>query len=404
MIRNYLNQISKKIIHKNLKMISEGTLKIIEGNKHYVFGQDPNLIAVIRVNNLRFYSEVLFGGSIGASESFIHKSWDSDNLTKVIQLMALNQSTMDYMEGPFKTLIAPFLKVLHAYNKNTLYGSKRNIAQHYDLSNQFFSLFLDKTMMYSSAIYKKKSDKLEAAAIHKLDAICKKLCLKKEHQVIEIGSGWGGFAIYAAKNYGCHVTTTTISKAQFDYVQEKIKKLKLQGLVTVLFKDYRELDGKYDKLVSIEMIEAVGHHFYNSYFAKISNLLKNDGDALIQAITIRDQRYRQALKSVDFIQKYIFPGSCIPSINAMQNAMTQSGDMVINDINDIGQHYARTLSDWKKRFINNYNKIIKLGFDESFMRMWLFYFSYCEGGFLEKSISDIHLHITKRGYRNKILK
>ena len=152
------------------------------------------------------------------------------------------------------------------------------------------------------------------------------------------------------------------------------------------------------------MIEAVGHHFYNSYFAKISNLLKNDGDALIQAITIRDQRYRQALKSVDFIQKYIFPGSCIPSINAMQNAMTQSGDMVINDINDIGQHYARTLSDWKKRFINNYNKIIKLGFDESFMRMWLFYFSYCEGGFLEKSISDIHLHITKRGYRNKILK
>ena len=402
MIRNLFNKISKEIVHRNLSRVSKGTLIITDGKQKYRFGFDSSLTAEITVNNRSFYSEVLLGGSIGASEAFIHKSWSSRNLTKVIQFMARNQSTMDKIEGPFKLLIAPFLRVLHSLNKNTLYGSKQNIAQHYDLSNNFFSLFLDQSMMYSSAIYSKKTDSLEVAAEHKLNVICKKLQLNKSHRIIEIGSGWGGFAIFAAKNYGCHITTTTISREQYTFVRKKIKEQNLQNHIKVVFKDYRELTGKYDKLVSIEMIEAVGHQFYDTYFAKISKLLKDDGDGLIQAITIRDQRYKQALGTVDFIQKYIFPGSCIPSINAIQDSMTTSGDMVINDILDIGIHYARTLSVWRKRFITHSDEILELGFDEVFIRKWLFYFSYCEGGFLEKSISDVHIHITKPEYRNVI--
>ena len=402
MIRNLFNKISKEIVHRNLSGVSKGTIIITEGKQKYRFGFDSSLTAEITVNNRSFYSEVLLGGSIGASEAFIHKSWSSRNLTKVIQFMARNQSTMDKIEGPFKLLIAPFLRVLHSLNKNTLYGSKQNIAQHYDLSNNFFSLFLDQSMMYSSAIYSKKTDSLEVAAEHKLNVICKKLQLNKSHRIIEIGSGWGGFAIFAAKNYGCHITTTTISREQYTFVRKKIKEQNLQNHIKVVFKDYRELTGKYDKLVSIEMIEAVGHQFYDTYFAKISKLLKDDGDGLIQAITIRDQRYKQALGTVDFIQKYIFPGSCIPSINAIQDSMTTSGDMVINDILDIGIHYARTLSVWRKRFITHSDEILELGFDEVFIRKWLFYFSYCEGGFLEKSISDVHIHITKPEYRNVI--
>jgi len=298
--------------------------------------------------------------------------------------------------------MAPVLRMFHALNRNTLYGSKKNIARHYDLSNKFFSLFLDSTMMYSSAIYPNKTSSIEVAAEYKLDVICKKLDLNKSHRVVEIGSGWGGFAIYAAKNYGCHVTTTTISKEQYKYVREKIKQLKLEKHIKIIFKDYRELTGKYDKLVSIEMIEAVGHKFYDSYFQKVSELLNQNGDALIQAITIRDQRYKRAIRTVDFIQKYIFPGSCIPSINAMQNAITGSGDMVIDDVRDIGNHYAKTLATWREKFTLNKKSIIKLGFDEKFLRMWRFYFCYCQGGFLEKSISTIHLHITKPDYRNKI--
>ena len=257
-------------------------------------------------------------------------------------------------------------------------------------------------MMYSSAIYKTKKTNLEDAAANKLNVICKKLKLKKSDHLIEIGSGWGGFAIFAAKNYGCKVTTTTISIEQYKFTKNRIREMGLAKQIRVLLKDYRSLRGQYDKLISIEMIEAVGHQFYDEYFSVISRLLKADGEALIQAITIKDQRYSHAIKSVDFIQKYIFPGSCIPSLTAIQNSLTNSTDLVINDVRDIGRHYAITLAHWRENFIKNKKNIRKLGFDEEFLRMWLFYFAYCEGGFEEKVISDVHLHITKPGYRNTI--
>ena len=397
-----MNHLYKKIIHQRLSQIKDAHIIIKDGKSINKFGKPGNLSAKINILDTVFYKNIILGGTIGASESFIRGEWSSPNLTNVIRVLARNTEAQDKLENLFTLLSQPFLKVMHKLNENSVRGSKKNISRHYDLSNDFFSLFLDKNMMYSSAIYKSRKTSLEDASTNKLDVICKKLNLKKTDHVIEIGTGWGGFAIYAANNYGCKVTTTTISIEQYKFAKQKIKEAGLGKKIKVLLKDYRLLKGQYDKLVSIEMIEAVGYQFYDEYFKIIGQLLKNDGEALIQAITIKDQRYSKAIQSVDFIQKYIFPGSCIPSITAIQNSLTSSTDLVINDIRDIGHHYARTLADWRKRFLKNKQEIRKLGFDDKFLRMWLFYFAYCEGGFEEKVISDIHLHITKPGYRNSI--
>ena len=397
-----MNHLYKKIIHQRLSQIKDAHIIISDGKSINKYGKPGNLSAKINILDSVFYKNIILGGTIGASESFIRGEWSSPNLTNVIRVLARNTEAQDKLENLFTLLSQPFLKVMHKLNENSVRGSKKNISRHYDLSNDFFSLFLDKNMMYSSAIYKSRKTSLEDASTNKLDVICKKLNLKKTDHVIEIGTGWGGFAIYAAKNYGCKVTTATISIEQYKFAKQKIKEAGLGKKIKVLLKDYRLLKGQYDKLVSIEMIEAVGYQFYDEYFKIIGQLLKNDGEALIQAITIKDQRYSKAIQSVDFIQKYIFPGSCIPSITAIQNSLTSSTDLVINDIRDIGHHYARTLADWRKRFLKNKQEIRKLGFDDKFLRMWLFYFAYCEGGFEEKVISDIHLHITKPGYRNSI--
>ena len=400
MIRNYINKLARNIVSHQLAKIHHGQLLITENKKVSVFGTSNRIRADIKVLNPNFYAYILFGGSIGAAESYMRGDWRSKNLTDVIRLMAVNSAAMDSMEGSYKFLLQPLLKIIHYLNKNTVAGSKKNIVRHYDLSNDFFALFLDASMMYSSAIYANTKMNLEEAAINKIKIICEKLKLKSTDRLVEIGSGWGGFAIYAAQNYGCHVTTTTISEQQFLYVKNKIKQLKLSKKITLVKKDYRQLTGKYNKLVSIEMIEAVGHHFYDTYFSKIATLLTDDGDALIQAITIRDKRYKAALKSVDFIQKYIFPSSTIPSVTSMQESLTRATDMTIFDIQDIGSDYARTLNAWKVKFVANKARIKELGFDAEFMRMWFFYFCYCEGGFKEKVISDIHLHLTKPLYRN----
>ena len=387
----------KKIVFNQLHKINKGSLTIKDASSSYTFGDQKNikLHAEIIIHNPRFYRFVVFGGSIGCSEAYMSDYWSSPNLTNVIRLFAINPQLTDELESKFNILLKPFFRVIHRLNKNSQRNSKRNISAHYDLSNNFFKLFLDETMMYSSAIFKTRNQALKAASLNKLDIICKKLNLKPTDHVVEIGSGWGGFAIFAAENYGCTVTTTTISQQQFSYTRDLINKKKLGKKITLLFEDYRNLEGKYDKLVSIEMIEAVGHHYYHEYFKKINTLLKPDGIALIQAITIRDQRYSQALQNVDFIQKYIFPGSCIPSIEIIQKNLTKETDMIISDLENINHHYAKTLNLWKKAFNKNQNKIIKLGFDERFIRMWNFYFSYCEGGFAERAINDFHILMSK---------
>jgi len=398
-MKNILHRLARALVFNQLNKIKIGHIVIIEGNNKFSFGKKDKLNVTVTVHDPRFYGALAFGGSIGVSEAFMQKFWSASDLTKLIRIMAINQNTMDQLEGLFNIFIKPILKCLHYLNQNSVKGSEINISKHYDLGNEFFSLFLDSTMMYSSAVFKNPQDSLYKGSIHKLETICQSLELTSQDHIVEIGSGWGGFAIYAAQHYGCKVTTTTISKEQYKYVRQKIKDLKLSHKITVLLSDYRHLKGQYDKLVSIEMLEAVGYQYYETYFKVCANLLKPQGLAVIQTITIADQRYEKAKRSVDFIQRYIFPGSCIPSITALQNSMTQSSDLRIYSIHDIGIHYARTLALWREAFFKRLKDIKVLGFDDAFIRMWHFYFSYCEGGFQEKVISDIHLKLVKPGYR-----
>ena len=408
----WLQTFAKAQVLKKLAKLTHGQLTLIDADERYQFGglsnsnlssNQSDLTATITVNDAHFYGDIAFGGSIGAGEAYMLGYWQADNLTEVIRLFAANQSIMDTLEGGFEWLSKPILKALHYLNRNTQDGSRKNIAAHYDLGNDFFKLWLDSTMMYSAAIFEPTDCSLEAASLKKLQVICDKLDLKASDHVLEIGTGWGGFAIYAAKNYGCQVTTTTISKQQYEEACARVKAEKIEHKVTLLLNDYRDLKGKFNKLVSIEMIEAVGHQFYDVYFAKVSSLLKPDGLALIQAITIADQRFEAAKNSVDFIQRYIFPGSNIPSNTAMLQSITKTTDMRLFDCEDIGPHYATTLRKWRENFFANIAQVRQLGYSEEFIRMWEFYLCYCEGGFAERALGDVHLLLAKPQNRRAAL-
>jgi cyclopropane-fatty-acyl-phospholipid synthase len=394
---------AKAQILKQLQRLVQGQLTLIDGDERHQFGNSTTLNATIYVHDPRFYGEIAFGGSIGAGEAYMLGYWTSDNLTDVVRMMVVNQAVMDSLEGCYQWLTKPFMQVLHWLNSNTTEGSRKNIAAHYDLGNDMFALFLDPTMMYSSGMFDAQTQSLQAASELKLKTICDKLDLQPTDQVVEIGTGWGGFAIYAATHYGCHVTTTTISKQQYELAKARVASAGLNDKITLLLEDYRHLEGTYDKLVSIEMIEAVGHKFYDTYFAKVGALLKPNGLALIQAITIVDQRYEAAKTSVDFIQRYIFPGSCIPSNTAMLNSITKKSDLRLFDLEDIGPHYATTLRLWRENFFANIEAVKKLGYSSEFINMWDFYLSYCEGGFEERALGDVHLLLAKPDNRRAAL-
>lgn len=386
---------AKRQILNRLQGLKMGQLRLVDGEEVHTFGREYGLQASITVHDPRFYGEIAFGGSIGAGEAYMLGYWSADNLTDVVRLMVLNQSVMDSLEGGYQWLTKPILKVLHWLNSNTTEGSRKNIAAHYDLGNAMFELFLDPTMMYSSAIFDADTTTLQQGSELKLKTICDKLALKPTDHVMEIGSGWGGFAIYAASHYGCNVTTTTISQQQYELAKARVEAADLQDKITLLLDDYRHLQGQYDKLVSIEMIEAVGHQFYDTYFAKVGELLKPDGLALIQAITIVDQRFDSAIRSVDFIQRYIFPGSNIPSNTAMLRSITKVSDLRLLDLQDIGPHYATTLRLWRENFFANIAQLRSMGYSEEFIKMWEFYLCYCEGGFAERALGDVHLLLAK---------
>ena len=404
----FFKSMVKKLVLKQLKQLQQAQLTIKSSHQPdsdaLVFG-DPNadLAATIVLKNEDFYTDVAFQGSVGAAESYMAGDWNCDDLTQLVRIFVRNRDLMDGMEGGSAKFKNALLKIGHLLNKNTVNGSRRNIAGHYDLGNDLFEHFLDSRMMYSSAIYSNPNENLEIASERKLRTICNKLDLNANDQVIEIGTGWGGFAVYAAQNYGCHVTTTTISSQQHEYTARLIKSKGLEQKITLLKQDYRSLSGQYDKLVSIEMVEAVGHQYLNTYLKQIDDLLKPDGLALIQAITIEDHRYKQALKSVDFIKKYIFPGSFIPSIGAMLSANANSTEMKLVNLEDFGVSYAYTLRDWQYKFNKNIESIEAAGYSKDFQRMWRFYFSYCEGGFLERAISDVHLLLAKPQNRRDAL-
>ncbi|MBL4281338.1 SAM-dependent methyltransferase [Vibrio fluvialis] len=393
---------ARSVALKSLQLIKIGSLTIEEAYdghdvtvEHFGFAHEGQPQAHIRVTHPGFYGRVLKGGSIAAAEAYMDDWWDSPNLTAVTELMARNLSALDQLEAQSSFVTRAMNKVGHWLKRNSIVRAKQNIEAHYDLGNDLYQTFLDERMLYSSALYLSTSDSLEQAQIQKMDRLCQQLQLTENDHVIEIGTGWGAMAIYMAQHYGCKVTTTTISEEQFAYADAEIARLGLEEQITLLKQDYRLLEGQFDKLVSIEMIEAVGKAYLQSYIEKCQSLLKPGGLMAIQAITIADQRYDYYSNNVDFIQKYIFPGGFLPSITVLTQMATRHTDFIVRDVFDIGMDYAKTLADWRLRFEAALNTVQALGYDERFFRMWRYYLCYCEGGFNARTISTIHMTLQR---------
>jgi len=395
---HFLDGLAARAVQARLARIRHGRIAVLDGGTRRDYGATTTrcpLEVTIHVHDARFWSELAFGGSIGAGEAYMLGYWSTDDLTALVRVLLQNREVLDGMETGLARLTVPLQKALHWLNRNTRTGSRRNIAAHYDLGNDFFALFLDPTMMYSSAIFEHPDMTLEQAQLARLERVCMKLDLKPTDHLLEIGTGWGGMAIHAAQRYGCRVTTTTISREQYELARARVAAAGLSDRVTLLLEDYRDLRGRYDKLVSLEMVEAVGHQFFDRYFAQCARLLADDGLMLLQAITIADQRYESARRSVDFIQRHIFPGSTIPSVTAMLTSITGQTDMKLVDLEDIGPHYATTLRRWRENFLSTLEAVRALGYPEPFIRMWEFYLCYCEGGFEERAISDVQMLLAK---------
>ena len=388
---------SKKIILNVLKQIKKGTIKLNDGSESYVFGETDSPSATINIINPRAYKKILLQGSLGAGKSFIDGDWTTDDLQQLIELFIQNDSLFNNIESPLARFLSMIRTMIYKLNINTESRAKDNILAHYDLGNDFFQLILDPSMMYSCAIYEPINISLEDASKKKLQRICDKLQLKSGDHLLEIGTGWGGFAVYAAQNYGCKITTTTISDKQYAFVKEKIKRLGLENQIELLNLDYRKLSGQYDKVVSIEMIEAVGHKYFNAFFHQCDQLLKPAGLFFLQAIVINDQAYEAAKDEVDFIKKYIFPGGCLPSVCSISKSIATQTKMKLISFDDIGIHYVTTLKDWHKKLLANKDLILAQGFTEDFIRMWQFYFCYSAAGFQSNYIGDIHALWRKRG-------
>jgi cyclopropane-fatty-acyl-phospholipid synthase len=393
-----LTRLAKKLLLSQLRRLRQGRLRLIDGAIDERFGGVSGSVPLdvtIRVRDPRFYSDVVFAGTVGAGESYMNGYWHCDNLTGLVRLMVVNREVMRDLDSGWSRLSAPLMKAAHWLNRNDKSGSRRNIAAHYDLGNRFFELFLDESMAYSCGIFHEPGYTLHEAQIAKFDAACSKLELRPGQHLLEIGTGWGGLAIHAARHYGCRVTTTTISREQFEYARERVAEEGLEGQITLLLEDYRDLSGSYDALVSIEMIEAVGHQYLDTYFGKCSRLLKPDGAMLLQAITIRDQLYAQSRRSVDFIKRFIFPGSFMPSVRALADSLARATDLKVFHLEDIGPHYARTLRLWRERFMARQSEVRAQGYADTFLRMWEYYLCYCEGGFEERQLGDVQMLLTK---------
>ncbi|MDC5003768.1 cyclopropane-fatty-acyl-phospholipid synthase [Acinetobacter baumannii] len=385
------------LLLKSLLKLRHGQITF-QGAWNGTVGEVSDLHAVIEVHNPLLMDLILKNGVLGAAEGYIRGDWSSEHLVELIQILARNRAVLDQIN---QNVIAQasqfFLKAWYQNRKNSISGSRKNIAEHYDLSNDFFKLFLDPSLMYSSAVFENENMTLEEASDLKKEIICKKLDLKPLDHLVEIGSGWGGFAIYAAQHYGCRVTTITISQAQYDEAVTRVNEAGLAHRIDVQLEDYRLLEGKFDKLVSIEMVEAVGAQYLSRYFDQCKALLKPKGLAFIQAIIIEDFRYKKALNTVDYIKRYIFPGSFIPSVSVLTQTASESG-LRLKHLNDIGLSYAHTLHHWRARFLAAREQVLALGFDENFIRMWDFYLCYCEGGFKEGVISNVHLLFESTSY------
>ncbi|MEM8945059.1 MAG: cyclopropane-fatty-acyl-phospholipid synthase family protein [Planctomycetota bacterium] len=382
-----LDRWSRSAVLSLLKRLSRGRLQLSDVEEERTFG-DPSSdeVAELRVLDPRFYREIALGSSLGAGDAYVKGYWQTDDLLTLMRVFAKNLTQQNDLQTVALPLQVAVRKLLQWSNRNNKSGSRRNIARHYDLSNELFAAFLDPTMTYSCGIFPSDDATLEAASIEKYDRICQKLSLGENDRVVEIGCGWGGFAEHAAYNYGCRVTGITISREQLEFARERIDRAGLASRVELKLCDYRDLEGTFDKLVSIEMIEAVGHEYLGAFFAKCGQVLRPDGQMLLQAITLPDDRYDYYRKSVDFIQKYIFPGGCLPCLGRISNVVSEVTDMRITQLEDFAADYARTLLAWREAFFASVATIDALGFDEQFRRTWDYYFCYCAAGFLERQI------------------
>jgi cyclopropane-fatty-acyl-phospholipid synthase len=388
---------ARRLVHARLAGLRHGRLRLREAEHVSEFGPGGGLEAEITVHDPAFYAELAFGGSVGAGESYVLGHWTSPELARLVRLLLRNRDALEAMESGSARLAAPLRKLAHWLHRNTRRGSRRNISAHYDIGNDFYRLFLDETMMYSCALFERPDMTLEQASIAKLEAVCRKLALGPRDHVLEIGGGWGGFALHAAGRYGCRVTTATVSPSQFELARERVRAAGLADLVTVLLEDYRDLAGRYDKLVSIEMIEAVGHQYFEEFFRRAAARLVSGGRMLLQSITIADRHYARARDEVDFIKRYVFPGCCIPSVSALAQAMAAASDLRIVHLEDIGPHYATTLERWRQNLFKRLAEVRALGLPEHFVRLWEFYLCYCEGGFAERALGDVQMLLAREG-------
>ena len=394
----FIHRIAERLVRGRLGALTDGRLLIHLPDETATFGPGGGPHAEITIHDPSVFPALAFGGHLGAAEAYVHGDWSTDDLTAVVRLFLRNRHVLDGLETGAARLAQPLRALAHALNKNTRKGSRRNIQAHYDLGNDFFSVFLDDTLTYSAGLFEGEDRSMHEASIAKYDRICRKLGLQPGHHVIEIGSGWGGFALYAAGRYGCRVTTTTVSPRQHELATERVREAGLTDRVTVLLEDYRDLTGTFDRLVSIEMIEAVGHQYLATFFDRCAALLAPDGIAAIQAITIQDRYYESARREVDFIKRYIFPGSCIPSVSVLTRAMAPT-DLRLVHMDDMTPDYAETLRRWRDRFFERWPDIADLGFDDSFKRLWDFYFCYCEGGFDEAVLGSVQMTFAKPAAR-----
>jgi cyclopropane-fatty-acyl-phospholipid synthase len=397
-----LAQLGRKLLLNQLRRFEQGEIRLVEAGREHIFGRRHagfDLGCTLYFDHPQAFADAAFGGTVGGGEAYVRGLWRCDDLVSLVRIFVVNREHMNHIDSGWALISRPLLRLFHWANRNSRNGSARNIAAHYDLGNDLYELMLDETMAYSCAIFPRADSTLAEGSAEKFDAVCRKLDLRPTDHVLEIGTGWGGFAIHAVRRYGCRVTTATISKAQFDFAVRKIEALGLADRITVLLKDYRDLTdglaGPYDKLVSIEMVEAVGAPFLEGYFRHCSRLLKPEGAMLLQAITIQDQFYDQALKSVDFIQRHVFPGSFIPSVQALSKALAKATDFKMFHLEDIGPHYARTLRLWRERFFHNRAAVRELGYSDNFVRLWEYYLCYCEGGFLERQLGTVQILLTK---------
>jgi cyclopropane-fatty-acyl-phospholipid synthase len=396
--KNMVGRTAKNVLIGKLRTLREGQIRMIDGKEEFLLGErNPacSLRSEIVVHSPDFYRAAILGGTVGAAEGYMAGSWNCTDLTALVRILVRNRELMDGMESGWAGFAGSVYRLAHFLRRNTRKGGRKNIAAHYDLGEDFFSLFLDETMTYSCGIFEHAGSTLKEASVAKYDRICRKLALRPDDHVLEIGTGWGGFAVHAAAWYGCRVTTTTISRRQYEYAARRIREKGLTDRVELLLSDYRDLSGTFDKLVSIEMIEAVGHQYLETFFRHCSERLTTDGMMLLQAITIPDDRYDLHTRSVDFIKRYIFPGSFIPSITAMSRATASDTDLRMFHLEDITPHYTRTLREWRVRFLARRDEVRALGYPESFLRMWEYYLCYCEGSFEERYNGNVQIVFTK---------